>query len=161
MVQIMPRLHCIIDMHQVHEYPDSTTFKVLTELKWQMITTLNNTPFPCISQLCLVNTDVPAGVDAPPLDTTSDHAGKVKVCQPCQISNTLSVYTNQVTATGQGCYDSLTQILIVQVNAEHTLSVASFSGPTRLSLRQINNSLYENHVATHIFISNWTSIISS
>ena len=30
-------------------------------------------PIP-ISQLCLVNTDVPAGVGAPPLDTTSDRA---------------------------------------------------------------------------------------
>ena len=43
-------------------------------------------PIP-ISQLCLVNTDVPAGVGAPPLDTTSDHAGTDKVCQPCQMRN--------------------------------------------------------------------------
>jgi len=28
-------------MHQVCEYPDSTISKVLTILKWQMITTLN------------------------------------------------------------------------------------------------------------------------
>ena len=33
-------------------------------------------PIP-ISQLCLVNTDVPAGVGAPPLDTTS-----VSLCEP-------------------------------------------------------------------------------
>ena len=31
-------------------------------------------PIP-ISQLCLVNTDVPAGVGAPPLDTTSSFRG--------------------------------------------------------------------------------------
>ena len=40
-VQIMPGLHRIIDMRQVREYPDSTISKVLTELKWQMIMTLN------------------------------------------------------------------------------------------------------------------------
>ena len=35
-------------------------------------------PIP-ISQLCLVNTDVPAGVGAPPLNTTSDHTGTKSV----------------------------------------------------------------------------------
>ena len=39
--QIMPRLHHIMDTHQVREYPDSTISKILTLLKWQMITTLN------------------------------------------------------------------------------------------------------------------------
>ena len=38
MVQIMPGLHCIMNMRQVHEYPDSTISKVL---KWRMITMLN------------------------------------------------------------------------------------------------------------------------
>ena len=33
-------------------------------------------PIP-ISQLCLVNTDVPAGVDAPPLDTTTNAVSMV------------------------------------------------------------------------------------
>ena len=33
-------------------------------------------PIP-ISQLCLVNTDVPAGVGAPPLDTTYFHGNMV------------------------------------------------------------------------------------
>ncbi len=41
---LMPGLHRIIDMHQVREYPDSTISKVLTELKWQMIMTLNRKP---------------------------------------------------------------------------------------------------------------------
>ena len=40
-----------------------------------------------------------------------------------QPSNTLSTYTNQATTTPQRCYDSLTQKLIIQVNAEHTLSI--------------------------------------
>ena len=40
-VQIMPRLHRIMDTCQVCEYLDSTMSKVLTILKWQMITTLN------------------------------------------------------------------------------------------------------------------------
>ena len=36
----------------------------------------------------MVNIDVPAGVGAPPLDTTtSEHAGTDKVCQPCQMGN--------------------------------------------------------------------------
>ena len=35
-------------------------------------------PIP-ISQLCLVNTDVPAGVGAPPLDTTQDQLSNVLV----------------------------------------------------------------------------------
>ena len=39
----MPGLHCITDSHtcQVREYPDSTISKVLTILKWWMITTFN------------------------------------------------------------------------------------------------------------------------
>ena len=37
----MPRLHFVIDMRQIHKYPDSTISKVLTVLKWRMITTLN------------------------------------------------------------------------------------------------------------------------
>ena len=41
MVQTMPGLHCIMDTRQVHEYPDSTISKVLTVLKWWMITMLN------------------------------------------------------------------------------------------------------------------------
>ena len=41
MVQIMPGLHRVIDMRQIREYPDSTISKVLTILKWRMITTLN------------------------------------------------------------------------------------------------------------------------
>ena len=41
MVQIMPRLHRIMDMRQFREYPDSTISKVLTTLKWQMIMMLN------------------------------------------------------------------------------------------------------------------------
>ena len=40
-VQIMPGLHRITNTCQVHEYPDSTISKVLTELKWKMITTFN------------------------------------------------------------------------------------------------------------------------
>ena len=40
-VQIMPGLHRVIDTRQLHEYPDSTISKVLTVLKWRMITTLN------------------------------------------------------------------------------------------------------------------------
>ena len=40
-VQIMPRLHHIMDTCQVGEFPDSTISKVLTVLKWQMITTFN------------------------------------------------------------------------------------------------------------------------
>ena len=40
-VQIMPRLHRIMDTCQVCEYPDSTMSKVLNILKWWMITTLN------------------------------------------------------------------------------------------------------------------------
>ena len=41
MVQIMPELHRVIDTRQIREYPDSTISKVLTVLKWRMITTLN------------------------------------------------------------------------------------------------------------------------
>ena len=41
MVQIIPGLHRITDMRQVHEYPDSSISKVLTVLKWQMIMTFN------------------------------------------------------------------------------------------------------------------------
>ena len=41
MVQIIARLHSIKDTRQVHEYPDSSISKVLTVLKWRMITTLN------------------------------------------------------------------------------------------------------------------------
>ena len=37
----MPRLHFVSDMRQIHKYPDSTISKVLTVLKWRMITTLN------------------------------------------------------------------------------------------------------------------------
>ena len=36
----MPGLHCVIDMGQICKYPDSTISKVLTVLKWRMITTL-------------------------------------------------------------------------------------------------------------------------
>jgi len=42
--QIMPRLHriqSIMDVCQVREYPDSTISKVLTVLKWWIITKLN------------------------------------------------------------------------------------------------------------------------
>ena len=38
MVQIMLELHCVIDMRQICEYPDSTISKILTILKWQIIT---------------------------------------------------------------------------------------------------------------------------
>ena len=37
----MPRLHHITDTRQVCEYPDSAISKVLTVLKWQMMTTFN------------------------------------------------------------------------------------------------------------------------
>ena len=37
----MPGLHHIMDTCQVSEFPDSTISKVLTVLKWQMITTFN------------------------------------------------------------------------------------------------------------------------
>ena len=37
----MPGLHRVIDTCQIREYPDSTISKVLTVLKWRMITTLN------------------------------------------------------------------------------------------------------------------------
>ena len=37
----MPGLHRVIDTGQIREYPDSTISKVLTVLKWRMITTLN------------------------------------------------------------------------------------------------------------------------
>ena len=40
-VQIIPRLHLIMDMRQAHKYPDSTISKVLSVLKWWTITTLN------------------------------------------------------------------------------------------------------------------------
>ena len=40
-VQIMPGLHRVIDTRQIRKYPDSTICKVLTVLKWRMITTLN------------------------------------------------------------------------------------------------------------------------
>ena len=40
-VRMMPRLYRITDTHQVYKYPDSTLSKVLTVLKWRMITTLN------------------------------------------------------------------------------------------------------------------------
>ena len=40
-VQIIPKLHCIMNMRQVRKHPDSTISKVWTVLKWQMITTLN------------------------------------------------------------------------------------------------------------------------
>ena len=39
--QIMPRLHRIMDTCQVRKYPDSTITKVLTGLKWRIITTSN------------------------------------------------------------------------------------------------------------------------
>ena len=39
--QTMPGLHCITDTRQVCEYPDSTKSKVLTVLKWWMITMFN------------------------------------------------------------------------------------------------------------------------
>ena len=43
-------------------------------------------PHSHISQLCLVNTDVPAGVGAPPLDTT--HAVLVVGCEtPVHVPN--------------------------------------------------------------------------
>ena len=35
------RLHFIMDTRQVREYPDSTISKVLTILKWRMITMFN------------------------------------------------------------------------------------------------------------------------
>ena len=35
----------------------------------------------------MVNIDVPAGVCAPPFDTTSEHADTDKACQPWQIGN--------------------------------------------------------------------------
>ena len=35
----------------------------------------------------MVSIDVPAGVGAPPLNTTSEHAGRDKVCQSCQMGN--------------------------------------------------------------------------
>ena len=40
-VQIMLGLHRVIDTRQIREYPDSTISKVLTILKWRMITTFN------------------------------------------------------------------------------------------------------------------------
>ena len=40
-VQIMPGPHRIKDTRQVREYPDSTISKVLTILKWRMITMFN------------------------------------------------------------------------------------------------------------------------
>ena len=39
--ELMPGLHHIADTHQVGEYPYSTISKVLTVLKWWMMTTLN------------------------------------------------------------------------------------------------------------------------
>ena len=41
MVQIIAGLHRITDTCQVHEYLDSSLSKVLTVLKWRMITTFN------------------------------------------------------------------------------------------------------------------------
>ena len=41
MLQIIAGLHRITDMHRVREYLDSSISKVLTILKWQMITTFN------------------------------------------------------------------------------------------------------------------------
>ena len=41
----------------------------------------------CVQFFHMVNIDVPAGVGAPPLNTTSEHAGTDKVCQPCQMGN--------------------------------------------------------------------------
>ena len=41
MVQIIAGLHRITDMRQVREYLDSSISKVLTILKWRMITTFN------------------------------------------------------------------------------------------------------------------------
>ena len=41
----------------------------------------------CVQIFHMVNINVPAGVCAPPLDTTSEHAGTDKVCQPCQMGN--------------------------------------------------------------------------
>ena len=46
-----------------------------------------NSHFVCVQIFHMVNIDVPAGVGAPPLDTTSEHAGTDKVCQPCQMGN--------------------------------------------------------------------------
>ena len=40
MVQIIPGLHCIMDMRQVRQYPDCSIYKILSVLKWWMITTL-------------------------------------------------------------------------------------------------------------------------
>ena len=41
MVQIMPGLHHVMNMGQVQEYPDFIISKVLTILKWWIMTTLN------------------------------------------------------------------------------------------------------------------------
>ena len=38
---IMPGLHCNVNTRQVSEHPDCTIFKVLTILKWRMMTTVN------------------------------------------------------------------------------------------------------------------------
>ena len=41
----------------------------------------------CVQFFHMVSIDVPAGVGAPPLNTTSEHASTDKVCQPCQMRN--------------------------------------------------------------------------
>ena len=41
----------------------------------------------CVQFFHMVSIDVPAGVGALPLNTTSEHAGTDKVCQPCQMGN--------------------------------------------------------------------------
>ena len=41
----------------------------------------------CVQFFHMVSIDVPAGVGAPPLNTTSEHVGTDKVCQPCQMGN--------------------------------------------------------------------------
>ena len=43
--------------------------------------------FMCVKFFHMVSIDVPAGVGAPPLNTTSEHVGTDKVCQPCQMGN--------------------------------------------------------------------------
>jgi len=41
----------------------------------------------CVQFFHMVSIDVPAGVSAPPLNTTSEHPGTDKFCQPCQMGN--------------------------------------------------------------------------
>ena len=41
----------------------------------------------CVQIFQMVNFDMPVGVGASPIDTTSEHAGTDKVCQPCRMGN--------------------------------------------------------------------------